>query len=150
MPSQGHALRRLTPLSRLALLLCVIAAIRILSFKQPASLGDCSEITTQQGKRQLLQQHLSHAEWLVSKGKANEAERELKEVLHSCPSSYLAHNDLGAIYIGQKKFGQACREFGQAVALNPSLASIQENLGICLLKSGEVARAAPPLERGGR
>jgi Flp pilus assembly protein TadD len=107
-------------------------------------------MTTQSVDRQLVQRHLSHAEWLVSKGKANEAERESKEVLRHHPSSYLAHNDLGAIYISQNKFGQACRKFGQAVALNPSLASIQENLGICLLKSGEVARAVLPLERASR
>ena len=90
---------------------------------------------------------LQRAETLAQQGNLAAAEQEFKELLRLDPGSYVAHNDLGALYMRQERYDFACREFLQAAGLNPRLAEIQKNLGVCFFQRGEFSKAQEALQK---
>jgi tetratricopeptide (TPR) repeat protein len=89
---------------------------------------------------------LSHAEELVRQGKYNEAEKAFLEILRNRPDSPIIHNDLGALYLQEKRYDVACHELTRASTLNPKEAAIQQNLGVCWFLSNQFPKAAQVLE----
>src|SRR2546425_6995129 len=94
-----------------------------------------------------LQEELEQTEELVRRGELEAAERQFRKILLQNPQSYVAHNDLGALYLTQKRYDIACKEFGQAADLNPQLPAIQQNLGVCFIQSGRLSRAVEALRK---
>ena len=89
---------------------------------------------------------LTRAEELVRQGKFNEAEKAFLAILHRDPKSYVVHNDLGALYLQQKRYDSACRELSIAASLNPQEVAIQQNLGMCWFQSNHFVKAGEALE----
>jgi Tfp pilus assembly protein PilF len=93
------------------------------------------------------QQELTRAEGFARQGQLDAAEKEYLKIIRRDPKSYVAHNDLGAVYMSQKQYSSACREFLQAASLNPRVAGIQQNLGMCLFQSHRIPQAVKALEK---
>ena len=49
-------------------------------------------------------ERLNRAETLAQQGDLAAAEREFRELLQLDPNSYVAHNDLGGLYMRQKRY----------------------------------------------
>lgn len=62
---------------------------------------------------------LQRAQMLLSQGRAELAETELRQVLVSDPNDALAHTLLAACLLDQKQYDQATEEAGQAIHLAP-------------------------------
>lgn len=94
-----------------------------------------------------LDEGLSRAHQSLERGDLNGAEKQLRELARLYPKSFVVHNDLGALYLQQQRYQQACRELAIAVGLNPGVADVQRNLGTCHFLRGDFANALGPLER---
>ncbi len=93
------------------------------------------------------QQGLGYAEQLVRQGRFAAAEGEYLKILRSSPRSYLAYNDLGFLYMNQKRYPLACRQFAQAAQLAPQLPAIQQNFGMCLFRINRLSDAIQALQK---
>ena len=94
-----------------------------------------------------LDQMLALAEEFVKRGDFGSAEKEYSQITRLYPESSEAYNDLGALYMGERRFDSACSEFDLAAALSPKEAVIQQNLGICLFESNRLSRAIETLQQ---
>lgn len=94
-----------------------------------------------------LDQMLALAEEFVKRGDFGNAEKEYNQITRLYPEASEGYNDLGALYMSERRFDSACREFELAAALDPKEAVIQQNLGICLFESNRVSRAIDALEQ---
>ena len=56
-------------------------------------------------------------------------------------------NNLGALYMQQQRYPEACPEFTVAADLNPQIADVQRNLGTCLFLTEAFESAIIPLRR---
>lgn len=90
---------------------------------------------------------LGAAETLARQGNFAEAEHAFLEALRLNPNSFIAHHDLGTLYMHQERYDVACHEFAQAASLNPALAEIQQNLGSCLFQKGDLSKAVVALRK---
>ncbi len=93
------------------------------------------------------EQPLATAETLFQKGDLAGAEKVLSSAEKVSPQSFLIHNNLGAIYLQQRRFSNAIQEFSAASALEPNNAEVSRNLGTSYLLSGDYPRAVEPLRR---
>jgi Tfp pilus assembly protein PilF len=96
---------------------------------------------------QSLQEKLERAQTLVRRGELEAAEREYLALVQLHPQSYAVHNDLGALYMSEKRYESACREFARAADLNPRVPAVQQNLGICFLEASDSSKAAESLSK---
>ncbi|MCE5240035.1 tetratricopeptide repeat protein [bacterium] len=71
-----------------------------------------------------------------------------RHTLEVNPRSYLAHNNLGAVYLLAGRLPLAAREFRAAIELQPTDADALVNLGMVLLRMGQPQEARDALERG--
>ena len=62
-------------------------------------------------------------------------------VLARDPAVWVAHNNIGVIYLDSGRMKDAAAEFAQAVALNPAYAPAHNNLGNALIQMGQVDQA---------
>jgi tetratricopeptide (TPR) repeat protein len=92
-------------------------------------------------------QSLALAEKLFQHGDSKGAERILSSAEKANPRSFLIHNNLGAIYLQQRRYTDAIQEFSAASALEPDNAEVSRNLGTSYLLSGDYPRAVEPLRR---
>ena len=90
---------------------------------------------------------LGAAEALARQGNLAAAEHEFLEVIRLNPTSFIAHHDLGTLYMHEERYDVACREFAQAASLNPGMAEIQQNLGSCLFQKGDLSNAVVALKK---
>lgn len=74
-------------------------------------------------------------------GKLGEAERLYRAIANQFPSSAAAWNDLGLCYARQSRWQEAAHALHRAVALAPNRQLYHNNLGIMLVKIGEVDAA---------
>jgi Flp pilus assembly protein TadD len=94
-----------------------------------------------------LEQSLAHVEALLRRGDLKSAEVELRNLARLHPESFAVRNNLGALYMQQRRYPEACREFTMAVDLNPEIADVQRNLGACLVLTEAFQSAILPLRR---
>jgi tetratricopeptide (TPR) repeat protein len=94
-----------------------------------------------------LQAKLDHARALAQRGELAAAEREYLAAIRLDPRSYEAHNDLGALYMSERRYEPACVEFARAAQLNETAAPVQQNLGLCSIQANHFAEAANALKK---
>ena len=94
-----------------------------------------------------LQAKLKRAQALAHRGEVTAAEQEYLAAIQLDPESYEAHNDLGALYMSEKRYDSACYEFAQAAHLNQAVAAVQQNLGFCSVQANRFAEAAEALNK---
>jgi tetratricopeptide (TPR) repeat protein len=90
---------------------------------------------------------LALAEKLFQQGDSKGAEKILVSAEKANPRSFLIHNNLGAIYLQQRRYANAIQEFSAASTLEPDNAEVSRNLGTSYLLSGDYPRAVEPLRR---
>jgi tetratricopeptide (TPR) repeat protein len=95
---------------------------------------------------QNLQTKLEHAQTLVRGGDLTAAEKDYQAIIQLDPQSYGAHNDLGALYMSEKRYDSACHEFARAANLNQALPTIQQNLGLCSIQTNQFSQAVEALK----
>jgi protein O-GlcNAc transferase len=71
----------------------------------------------------------------------------LQAVLRLQPGSAAAHNNLGNVFIIQRKLPEAVASFQEAVRLQPDFAAAHNNLGNALREQGRLAEAAASLQQ---
>jgi tetratricopeptide (TPR) repeat protein len=54
------------------------------------------------------------------------------------PGSWVAHNNLGVLFLAKKDYPQAIQQFQSAISRKPDLAEAQSNLSLALLKEGKI------------
>jgi tetratricopeptide (TPR) repeat protein len=81
------------------------------------------------------------------KGEWDLAEKSYLQFLLQVPNSAAGHSNLGIVYVHQRKFAEAVREYRTALSIDPSLSGVYLNLGIAYFQEGEYAAATPVLER---
>ena len=64
-----------------------------------------------------------------------------RKVLEYAPESFRAHNELGIIYLDQKQYRQAIKEFEASLKIKPNFDQAYDNLGVALDFSGEFEAA---------
>ena len=94
-----------------------------------------------------LEDGLARAHQSIERGDLAGAEKQFRELTRLYPKSFVVHNDLGALYLQQHRYPQACRELTAAVALNAGSADVQRNLGTCYFLRNDFQAALAPLER---
>lgn len=102
-------------------------------------------VSWQAASDRTLDQRLGHAQSLLERGDLKGAEQELQALAKARPDSYLVHNNLGALYMGQGRLESACAEFAAAARLNPAQADVQRNLGACYFQMDEYSKVLEPL-----
>ena len=90
-----------------------------------------------------LEQYLMKGVQCYEAGRLDEAEKIFKEVIAQIPECADAHNLLGIVYAGHKKFTDALVNFKEAVRLNPNNAAYNSNLGNALQDNGELNESMP-------
>jgi len=93
--------------------------------------------------------HTERSWWLLTTGKIEEAEQELRLAFIADPAYELpeAHRRMGEIYLRQQKLDPALAEFLKAVELNPRHNSAWADLGRAYALRGNVDKAAEQLRR---
>lgn len=79
-------------------------------------------------------------------GKADEAEKLLRQATGADPKYSVAFNDLGVILMRERKFADAEVVFRKGLEATPKSATLLENLGIDLVHAGRYEDAIPPLK----
>ena len=95
------------------------------------------------------QPHTSYyatVEKALTRGKIDEASRELKLALQADPLDSKAHYMLGSVLVVQGEEDQAMVGFRRAIVINPTHTGALYNLGTLLLRRGEAIPAAELLE----
>jgi predicted O-linked N-acetylglucosamine transferase (SPINDLY family) len=90
-----------------------------------------------------LEQYLMKGVQCYEAGRLDEAEKIFTEVITQIPECADAHNLLGIVYAGRKKFTEALVNFKEAVRLNPNNAAYNSNLGNALQDNGELNESMP-------
>jgi len=70
-----------------------------------------------------------------------------QQALQLSPNSAKTHNNLGNVYVAQKKFDLAEKEFRTVLRLDPANRDGNYNLGVLLMAKGSPAEAIPHFER---
>ena len=70
-----------------------------------------------------------------------------QQALQLSPNSTKTHNNLGNVYVAQKKFDLAEKEFRTVLRLDPANRDGNYNLGVLLMAKGSPAEAIPHFER---
>jgi predicted TPR repeat methyltransferase len=93
--------------------------------------------------------HPAYAEACVryAKGRIDEAQYYLKQVLDEEPRHADALHLLGVIALGAKRYGAAIELIGRAVAVNGNEAFYHNNLGLALMGAGDLAGAETAFAR---
>lgn len=94
-----------------------------------------------------LEEKLANVDVLLQHGDLNRAESQLRDLARLFPKSYAVRNNLGALYMQQQRYPEACREFTVAADLASQSADVQRNLGTCLFLTGAFESAVVPLRR---
>jgi tetratricopeptide (TPR) repeat protein len=93
------------------------------------------------------EQLLNSAEESFKKGDLPRAETLLLAAEKFNPKSFLVHNNLGTLYLQQRRYPLAIKEFRIAAALNLKSADVARNLGTSYFLSKDYAGALKPLAR---
>src|SRR4029077_16362098 len=94
-----------------------------------------------------LEQSLAHVEALLRRGGLKSPEVELGNLARLHPESFAVRNNLGALYMQQRRYPEACRELHAAVDLTPEIARGPRNRGRWLVLTEAVQSAILPLRR---
>ncbi|MZH02314.1 MAG: tetratricopeptide repeat protein [Nitrospinae bacterium] len=78
---------------------------------------------------------------IYSKDSPESAEQEFKMVLEQVPEYYPAHNNLGVLYMGQKKTDLAIQSFTKALNIKPGYARSHNNLGLIFMEKKLLEKA---------
>src|SRR5450631_1742215 len=82
-----------------------------------------------------------------AEGDFTNAATTLQKALQLAPNSTKAHNDLGNVYVNQKRVDLAEKEFRAVLRLDPGNRDGNYNLGVLLMAKGSPAEAIPHFER---
>jgi tetratricopeptide (TPR) repeat protein len=82
-----------------------------------------------------------------AEGDFTNAATTLQKALQLAPNSTKAHNDLGNVYVNQKRVDLAEKEFRTVLRLDPGNRDGNYNLGVLLMAKGSPAEAIPHFER---
>jgi Flp pilus assembly protein TadD len=93
-------------------------------------------------KPDLARAHFFYAKVLRAEGKYEDGTSHLREVLKQYPRDRVVHNDLGRILFLQRKYSEAEREFGAALAIDPEDLEANYNLMLCYTGMGQPKRAS--------
>ena len=91
--------------------------------------------------------NLERAKALAEHGDFKAAEKLYLQLLQVNPKSYEVHNDLGVLYLTEQRYDVACHQFLLATNFNPKASVGYQNLGICQIKAGDIAKAAESLRK---
>lgn len=80
-----------------------------------------------------------------NEGKTEEAIAHLRQAIAIYPRYLMAHNDLGAQLLGQRKLDEAAEELRRALEIDPKAFNPHLNLGIVLVQQQKFLEAAPIL-----
>jgi Tfp pilus assembly protein PilF len=86
-------------------------------------------------------EHTATATKLIEDGKLDEAQKELQAAMAADLFHGPAHNNLGGVYLRQKKYYLAAWEFQYAAKLMPSKAQPRNNLGMVFETVGRLDEA---------
>jgi tetratricopeptide (TPR) repeat protein len=81
-----------------------------------------------------------------NEGKTEEAIAHLRQAIAIYPRYLMAHNDLGAQLLGQRKLDEAAAELRRALEIDPKAFNPHLNLGIVLVQQKKFSEAAPILK----
>lgn len=101
----------------------------------------------EEGRRQEAARHAALASAAAQQRDFGRAEEEWKKALELEPGSTAGLNNLGMVYYLERKYPDAEAVLGQAVSLDPSLASARVLLGASLWRQGKLDRAIVELDR---
>ncbi len=85
-----------------------------------------------------------------SEGKTQEAIDHYRKAIKQAPNFAMAHNNLGALYVGQSKFAEAQAELTTSIRLAPSDSRAYFNLANLMLLNGKLQEAEQNLQQGFR
>jgi arylsulfatase A-like enzyme/Tfp pilus assembly protein PilF len=80
-------------------------------------------------------------------GRGQLAEGLFKRVLTASPSAAATWNNLGALYLAERRLDDAIAALTRAIAINPDLATAHNGLGVAYATRGDTARAAAEWQR---
>ena len=83
--------------------------------------------------------------WQQAKNYAD-AETLYRITIEENPDCWLAYNNLGAIFLQQRRLNEAIGYYEKALAIKPDFAEAQYNLGNTFLAKGDFAQAIAPYE----
>jgi len=90
---------------------------------------------------------LSSAEERLQRQDLRGAEKLLLAAEKMNPKSFVVHNNLGALYLQQRRYADSIRELTAARTLNPDNLDVLRNLGTSHFLAGDYAAALEPLSR---
>ncbi len=88
------------------------------------------------------------AELLLEQGDTLGAGRPARALVDAAPTSYLAQQMLGRVYLATRDFAKAERAFSRAITLQPLLPECYGDLGRALVAEGKFARGRKQLKAG--
>lgn len=94
-----------------------------------------------------VQELYAEAKAAEARGDAAGATAKYESILRISPRLGAAYNNLGALYLRQRKFTQAAEVLKAGLKVDPALTSASALLGVSLYEMGEYAEARPQLER---
>lgn len=105
--------------------------------------GSLPRVAQSQGSESLFSQARAHqdkAEWSL-------AEDSYRQFLRLAPGSAAGHSNLGIVYVRERKFADAIREYQTAIRIDPSLSGVYLNLGIVYFQQGRYDAATQVLRK---
>jgi tetratricopeptide (TPR) repeat protein len=118
----------------------------------PSFMGGSNEKALAQAaeikKRDRLQGHRAFARVYARQEKMDLAQKEMVEAVREEPNNPAAHQSLGMLYLGQKKYNAAIHEFEIAMKLDATYMPAHLRIGQALVQSsGDLARADAELRK---
>ncbi|MBU0754373.1 MAG: sulfatase-like hydrolase/transferase, partial [Planctomycetes bacterium] len=90
---------------------------------------------------------LYRGEELTEKGRLDEAEKILQQVVKESPETAAAHEALGLVLARQGKYREAITAYREAIALDPALAKAHMNLGCALSLTNAPGEAIEEIQK---
>ena len=93
---------------------------------------------------------LERAQALAEHGEFKAAEKLYLQLLQVNPKSYEVHNNLGVLYLTEQRYDVACHQFLLATNFNPTASAGHQNLGVCLIRAGDIRKSCGGFAKGSR
>ena len=106
----------------------------------------CTTATAAEHNHRADEQAIAGIEQMIQQGHTQQAEQQLKQLLHNQPKQYQAWFMLGILLSDQHRYSEAIHAFQQVILLKPKLAEPHNNLAVIYDEMGDYMAAVEELE----